>query len=76
MSARRLAALGGISAFQQVVPEPPQERRTRLPLVAVPHALHSEARAAGADKLISEGLIGPKRADKAPARRRAEKLKC
>ena len=47
-----------MSAFQQVVSWPRQERRTRLPLVAVPRARLGEAGTEEAELLTSEGLIG------------------
>jgi hypothetical protein len=51
--------------FSQVVTKPRRERRTRLPLEAVPRALLGRVGAEEADMLTSEGLKGPKRADKA-----------
>jgi hypothetical protein len=60
MSARRLATLGGFSAFQQVVSWPPHERQSLLPLAAVRHVQLSRA---GEGEAESEGLKGPKRAE-------------
>jgi len=51
--------------FSQVVSEPPHKRRTRLPLEAVRRARLGEAGAEEAEMLRSEGLLGPKRAEKA-----------
>jgi hypothetical protein len=51
-------SLVSISAFQQVVPQRRQQRRTRLPLEAVPRARQGEAGKVEADLLRSEGLKG------------------
>jgi hypothetical protein len=53
--------------FSQVFPELPHQRRTRLLLEAVPRARKGEAGAGEAEMLTSEGLQGPKRADKPPS---------
>ena len=67
LSARRLAPLGGLSAFQRHVRRC-RPRRRQNGISMQPNKAEGEA-----DLLTSEGLIGPKRADKAPARRRADK---
>src|SRR5215210_1278011 len=56
LSARRLPSVGGLSAFQPVVPKRRYGRRTTLPLVAVPHARQGESGAGEAEMLTSEGV--------------------
>jgi hypothetical protein len=63
LSARRLATLGGFSAFLQVVSEPPHERRTRLPLERFVVRGRARSETVEAEMLTSEGLKGPKRAE-------------
>jgi hypothetical protein len=55
--------LGGFSAFQQVVSEPPHERRTRLPLERFVVRGRARSETVEAEMLTSEGLKGPKRAE-------------
>jgi hypothetical protein len=55
--------LGGFSAFQQVVSEPPHERRTRLPLEWFVVRGRARSETVEAEMLTSEGLKGPKRAE-------------